>query len=74
MKIKFTKSSGNIFVDLSLKDADELYTRATLGALVIKIVKARGYSQREASNNAAADSAQLDVLLGGLAYHAKSVG
>ena len=30
-KIEFENSSGNVFADLGLDEADELYTRAALG-------------------------------------------
>ncbi len=41
--------SSNIFADLGLDNADELYTRACLGVQVMKIIKERGYSQKEAA-------------------------
>ena len=41
--------SSNIFADLGLDNADELYTRACLGIQVMKIIKERGYSQKEAA-------------------------
>jgi len=42
-------SSGNVFADLDLDNADELYTRACLGVQVMKIIRERGYSQKEAA-------------------------
>ncbi len=42
-------SSGNIFADLGLDNADELYTRACLGVQIMKIIKERGYNQKEAA-------------------------
>ena len=39
-------SSGNVFADLD--NADELFTRACLGVQVMKIIRERGYSQKEA--------------------------
>ena len=48
-KIEFEKSSGNVYADLGLEGAEELYTRAALGIEVIKIIKARSYSQKEAA-------------------------
>lgn len=49
-KIEFEVSSGNVFADLGLDDADELYTRAALGVQVMHILNARSYSQKEAAN------------------------
>ena len=39
--------SGNVFADLGLTDADELYTRAQIGYCVHKILLAKGIEQRE---------------------------
>ncbi len=49
-EIEFEMGSGNIFADLGLDDADELYTRAALGVQVMKILKARSLSQQEAAD------------------------
>src|SRR2546428_8318019 len=46
-KIEFEEGSGNVFADLGLKDADELFARAQIGFCVYKIVKARKLKQRE---------------------------
>ncbi len=48
-EIEFEISSDNIFADLGLEDADELYTRAALGVQVLRIIRERGYSQKEAA-------------------------
>lgn len=47
--IEFELSSDNIFADLGLDDADELYTRAALGVQVMKILNERNYTQKEAA-------------------------
>ncbi len=49
-EIEFEMGSGNIFADLGLDDADELYTRAALGVQVMKILKERSLSQQEAAD------------------------
>ena len=49
LEIEFEAGSGNIFADLGLNDADELYTRACLGVQVMKFLKERQYSQKEAA-------------------------
>jgi predicted XRE-type DNA-binding protein len=46
-KIEFEEGSGNVFADLGLEDADELFARAQLGFCVYKILKARKLKQRE---------------------------
>jgi len=44
---EFTQSSGNIFADMGLSDADELLTRAKLGVEVRNILKSRNLKQQE---------------------------
>src|SRR5260370_41778911 len=48
-RIKFEEGSGNIFADLGLEDAGELYTRAQIGVHVFKILKDKKLRQREVS-------------------------
>ncbi|MGD1919749.1 MAG: helix-turn-helix domain-containing protein [Pleurocapsa sp.] len=45
--MKFTRSSGNVFADMGLPDADELLTRAKLGAAVRNILENRNLKQQE---------------------------
>jgi predicted XRE-type DNA-binding protein len=45
--IEFEEGSGNIFADLGLEDARELYTRAQIGVHVLKILKDKKLKQRE---------------------------
>jgi predicted XRE-type DNA-binding protein len=46
-QIKMEEGSGNIFADLGLEDAGELYTRAQIGIHVFKILKDKKLKQRE---------------------------
>jgi predicted XRE-type DNA-binding protein len=46
-KIEFEASSGNIFADLGLEDAEELFTRAQIGFFVFKILEDKKLKQRE---------------------------
>jgi predicted XRE-type DNA-binding protein len=46
-EIEFEESSGNVFADLGLPDAEELLTRAKIGFHVYKLLKARNLKQRE---------------------------
>ena len=46
-KIKFEESSGNVFADLGLKDANELFLRARLGAQILHILEDRGLSKQK---------------------------
>jgi predicted XRE-type DNA-binding protein len=45
--IEFEAGSGNIFVDLGLKDADRLLVRSQIGYHVHKILEGRKLKQRE---------------------------
>ncbi len=58
-EIEFEESSGNIFADLGLEDADELFARAQIGFCVFKILKERKLKQRETA--ALLGIAQSDV-------------
>ena len=46
-KIEFEESSGNVFADLGLKDADSLLMRAELGVQILKILKSRGLKKQK---------------------------
>jgi predicted XRE-type DNA-binding protein len=46
-EIEFEESSGNVFADLGLQDADALFARAQLGFHVYKILEAKKLKQRE---------------------------
>jgi predicted XRE-type DNA-binding protein len=43
----FDEGSGNVFADLGLEDADELFARAKLGFHVYELLKDRKLKQRE---------------------------
>ena len=42
-------SSGNVFADLGLRDADELLAKADLAHAIQQLIQARGLSQRAAA-------------------------
>ncbi len=46
-EIEFEEGSGNIFADLGLEDADELFARAQIGICVFKILKEKKLKQKE---------------------------
>ena len=62
-KIDFENSSGNVFADLGLEDANELYTRAALGAQVVTILKEEGYTQTEASRLLGIKQPEVSALM-----------
>jgi predicted XRE-type DNA-binding protein len=45
--IECYEGSGNIFADIGLKNADELYARACIGIEVLRILESRKLKQRE---------------------------
>jgi predicted XRE-type DNA-binding protein len=45
--IECYEGSGNVFADIGLKNADELYARACIGIEVLRILKSRKLKQRE---------------------------
>ncbi|MEG3932670.1 MULTISPECIES: XRE family transcriptional regulator [unclassified Microcoleus] len=45
----FEESSGNVFADLGLADADELLARGKIGIQVLRLLKQRNLEQREMS-------------------------
>ena len=52
-EIELEEGSGNVFADLGLRDADELFARAQLGFHVHEVLKARKLKQREAGQTEA---------------------
>ena len=55
--------SDNIFADLEFDNADELYIRACLGVQVMKILKERQYSQKEAARYLGVKQPEVSVLM-----------
>src|SRR5262249_44708175 len=45
--IEYEEGSGNIFADLGLEDADELFLRSQIGFHVFKLLEARKLKQRD---------------------------
>lgn len=61
--IEFEASSGNVFADLGLDKADELYTRAALGAQVVKMLQEAGYTQAEAAQRLGVKQPEVSALM-----------
>lgn len=62
-EIEFENSSGNVFADLGLDEADELYTRTALGAQVVSIIKDQGYTQAETSKLLGIKQPEVSALM-----------
>jgi predicted XRE-type DNA-binding protein len=61
----FEESSGNVFADLGLEDADELFTRGKIGIQVIRILKQRNLKQREISQLLGIPQPEVSHLMNG---------
>jgi predicted XRE-type DNA-binding protein len=64
-RFQFEQSSGNVFTDLGLEDAEELYTRAALGAQVVTKLKERGSTQAEAAQLLGIKQPEVSALMCG---------
>lgn len=65
-KIEHVKGSGNVFADLGLKEADELFTRGMLGIEIIRILKQRGLKkQKDVASILDIDKSEASKLMNG---------
>jgi predicted XRE-type DNA-binding protein len=62
-KERIIPSSGNIFADLGLPDAEELGTKARLGAAICRIVQRRGLTQAEVAVALGINQPKVSALL-----------
>lgn len=68
-KIKFEESSGNVFEDLNLPHADELFIKAALGIEVFQIIEARKLTQVEAAKILGVKQPEISRLKNGKFNH-----
>jgi predicted XRE-type DNA-binding protein len=68
-KIKFEKSSGNVFADLDLPDAEELLLKAKLGFAVFEIIEERKLTQAEAADILGVKQPEISRLKNGKFNH-----
>ena len=61
----FEESSGNVFADLGLDDADELLTRGKIGIQVIRLLKQRHLKQDEISEILGISQPEVSHLMNG---------
>src|ERR1700692_4363864 len=64
-KIDVEEGSGNVFSDLGLDEADELYARAQIGFCVYKILKGEKLKQREIAKVLAIPQPEVSHLMNG---------
>ncbi|NET26511.1 helix-turn-helix domain-containing protein [Okeania sp. SIO1I7] len=61
----FEKSSGNVFADIGLEDADELLTRGKIGIQVIRLLKKRHLKQDKISEILNISPSEVSHLMNG---------
>ena len=64
-EIKVEKSSGNIFADLGLPDAKDMYVKALLAMKIGDIIKRRKLKQTEAAEILGVSQARVSALHSG---------
>ena len=64
-KAKVRKSSGNVFADLGLSDADELLGKSKLVYHITQLIKQRDLTQSEAAKVLGIDQPKISSLLRG---------
>ncbi len=62
----YEESSGNVFKDLGLPDADEEFLKANLAITIHRIIKKRGLTQKEAAELLGVDQPEISKLKKGL--------
>jgi predicted XRE-type DNA-binding protein len=65
LAIEVQESTGNVFADMGLPNADELHTRAHLGIEVLHILNERNLKQREISQLLGISQSEVSHLLNG---------
>ncbi len=63
--IEFEKSSGNVFADLELDNAEELQARAMIGCHIVRLLKEKNMKQREIAEVLGVKQAEISHLLNG---------
>ena len=61
----FEESSGNIFADLGLENADELFARGQIGVAVLQMLRARHLKQRQIAALLGITQPQVSHLMNG---------
>jgi len=62
---KVEPSSGNIFADLGLQDAEERLLKAKLGTKIAQLIEKKGWTQAQTAERTALDQPKVSRLLRG---------
>src|SRR3954469_25861785 len=65
VKTEHTRSSGNVFADLELPDADERMLKAQLAVQIRRFIEEKGWTQTEAAEAVGLDQPKVSHLLRG---------
>lgn len=63
--IQFEESTGNVYADLGHKNADEMLVKAQLATKIGEIIRARKWTQQQASNVLGLTQPKLSKMLRG---------
>ena len=66
---KIYEGSGNVFADLGLEDAEELYTRAKIGFQVLTILRDRKLKHGEVAKLLDIEQPDVSLLMRGRFHH-----
>lgn len=64
-KEKVEESSGNVFADLGLPDAEELLLKAKLASKIAQLIEEKGLTQAQTAERTALDQPKVSRLLRG---------
>jgi len=64
-EMKVTRSSGNVFADLGLPDADQLLAKADLAIEISSVIEDHGLTQAEAAEIMGVDQPKVSALVRG---------
>ncbi len=64
-KIAVTASSGNVFADLELPDADDLLAKANLALHIRRAIEVRKLSQAQAASLLGIDQPKISLIING---------
>ena len=64
-EIKIRQSSGNVFADLGLPDAEQLLAKADLAIEIARVIEERGLTQADAAEIMGVDQPKVSALVRG---------
>ncbi len=68
-KFEVTRSSGNVYADFGVEDAEEMLIKAKLSILLAMVIDKRGLTQKEAAKIIGIDQPKLSKIINGRFRH-----